>query len=344
MILPLMSAAFAGRMGASFLEDWEEDRDIRRQGERQGSIFDQLGPEFSGDDYAQAAARQGALSPLEMLQQGFTDQRAAFDAEQAMARQRVASGPGYMNAALSREQWETQQRELGEMREWTRAQMVQNGTPGQRQAGENPFTPGVVVDQMTEAYVDDMTMTAAERLAQEAAMVQDQATVQGAQDASALRAREDAMLREDGYVDDTYFTPGSPAREWAVGEAYKARGVGAAPSPLVPAIDEALRVLDGVTFDRDFLSSTEAVNTANYVNEVMAQLRMDYWQNTLGRTDAPGESEMRELMQLFPQVEGKWQNEKQRELVRQVFKRSRTRAQGGTPSAELQGSGWNYDQ
>lgn len=250
MLLPLLAAGFGGKYLGGMLEDRAEENDIERASERQQRLIDSLPEGYSGDDYARGAFGMGILDPEQYGRTGFADQRQAADNAAAMARQRVSSGPGYMNAQLARDQFETQQREVGEMRDWARGQMAQNGTASQRQAAGNPFTPGAVLDGVAQNYVDRLTMTQQERLAEQAQIAQSQAildtqpgvtaatnaqnqgVVDTQQDVTAARANEDRMLREDGFVDDVYFAPGE-ARDFAVGQALAARGIKEA-GPIVP--------------------------------------------------------------------------------------------------------------
>lgn len=360
MLLPLLAAGLGGRALGGVLEDWEEDRDINRAAERQTGLLDSLPDDANGDAFSRGAFGAGMMDPQQYAQYGFEDQRQAAQEAAAMARQQVSSAPGMMNARLQRQMWDVEQQERGEMRNWVNQQMVQNGTASQRQAASNPFTPGAVVDQMGQHYIDDMMMTDAERTARAAQTAQNQTiidtqpgvtaatnaqnqgVVQTQQDVQATREAEDQLLRNAGYVDDVYFTPG-PGRDYAVQSEMEAAGlVPSTGSDIVPDIDEALRVLDQAPFDARMWSSTEGINTQNYLNEVMTRLRMDYWQNTLGRSDAPSDTESKQLQELFPEIGGGLRDEQAKGLVRKTLERARARATGASVGADL-GEGWEQD-
>lgn len=357
MLLPLMGAAFAGRMGAGFLEEWEEDRDIKRQGERNTALDDQLGPSFTGDQYARAAARQGTLSPLEMLQQGFTDQRQAAQDAAAMDRTRAGLGPQWARIRMEEEAISRGITSADNKRQADEWLIGRYGTPQERDMLTNPFATseytngiaGNVRQRVSPSISEAGQILTNERAAAtqagviDATNAQNQGVVQTQQDAAAMRAQEDAMLREDGFVDDVYFTPGTPAREMAVNAAYQGRGMTPA-NPIVASIDEALRVLPGASFDRRAMSNEESINTTNYLNEVMGQVRMAHWNKTLGRTDAPNDAEMEDLMELFPRIEPNfWTDGNRRREIGKIFERAKVRASGGTPGGDLTGSGWNVD-
>ena len=113
MVLPLLAGATAlmggAQLGRIFMEDYAQDRDISRASERQQAVLDNLGAGYTGDQFNRAAFGAGIMDPETYGRQGFADARQAADNAAAMARQRVSSGPAYMNAALARERFEWEQ-------------------------------------------------------------------------------------------------------------------------------------------------------------------------------------------------------------------------------------------
>jgi hypothetical protein len=111
MLLPLLAAGFGGQFALNRLDEFEREREQNRLGQRVTGILDQL-PEGAGPDaQATALARGGLLDPAQLMQYGNQEYMQRVQDEAAMARQRVASGPGYMNAGLARDEfnWRVEQ-------------------------------------------------------------------------------------------------------------------------------------------------------------------------------------------------------------------------------------------
>lgn len=65
-------------------------------------------------------------------------------------------------------------------------------------------------------------------------------------------------------------------------------------------VDWALENVNTGMLDRDFWSSTENITNRNEINKLLTQQKMEYWNKTLGRSDAPSEKELQALDDMFP--------------------------------------------
>lgn len=89
------------------------------------------------------------------------------------------------------------------------------------------------------------------------------------------------------------------------------------------SVDEALRVLSDASDGPEFWSSQDSSDARRVVNDAVTQAMMSYWSQVLGRTDAPGESDMVKLDKLFPTMSERAGDN--RESVKQVLEIARAR-------------------
>ena len=136
---------------------------------------------------------------------------------------------------------------------------------------------------------------------------------------SDMETENPAMFQE--WQQASPYMKGQLEQKFAEGQAARAQAMVEAPAQLNQAgIDftaENQQVVDQINtvnwavtnltpdlFKNDRRLSTIDLRTKNQIDRLVGAMRADYWQNTLGRTDAPSEAESKMLDDMFPSISG----------------------------------------
>lgn len=325
MVLPILAGAMAAGAGALALEPHYRNYQDRIRGRYAGGALEGVD---RGDPRAVDAALldAGLISGERFSSNLFAERQGMLDRASAELRTQMSTAPAWARIGMEQQALELERQQAADRETYTDWLIQNNGTSVERDLVSNPFTPASVKSSVAEGIIGRAVQSDADRIQEQAGILQAQNVAEGNAaeiETRAARERFVASLPQDQkqklaaqaygnpsltfapedldrIILDDYDTLFAPREGDAFGE-YRDQV-----QPLVDDLAQyewAISQLPEASQASAWFGSTEGLEVAQGINQLILKQRMDYWKNVLGRTDAPAEAEADQLAAAFPMLE-----------------------------------------